>query len=103
MIELLVVALLQATDPETAPPAAAPTETVTESPTAAPETSENVQVVGDEQRATRCDRRVQAGSRVRQRQVTCTTAEGRDAAAERARELSQSGGAAGAAGEIGRD
>ena len=105
MIELLIVALLQATDPHAAPATTAPTETVPESsaPTVAPETSENVQVLGEQQPDVRCQRRVQAGSRVRQRQVTCTTAESRDAAAETARELSQSGGAAGAAGELGRD
>ena len=104
MIELLLVALLQATEPQTAPATTAPTETVTESPapTVAPETSENVQVVGEEQSAVQCERRVQAGSRLRQRRVTCTTADTRDAAAETAREISRSGGAAGQSGELGR-
>lgn len=102
MIELLVVALLQATDPQPAPPTTEPTEAVTESPTVAPETSENVQVVGEEESATRCERRVQAGSRIRQRRVTCTTEDSRTTAAETAREMSQAGGAGGQAGEMGR-
>ena len=105
MIEFLVIALLQASDPQTAPATTAPTETAPESSpsTVAPETSENVQVVGDEEQSgVQCERRVQAGSRLRQRRVTCTTTESRGNAAETAREMSQSGGAAGASGELGR-
>jgi hypothetical protein len=103
MIELLVVALLQATDPQTAPSSAPPAETTTEAP--APEATESIEVTGEPERpGRRCEQVAPTGSRVRSRRTTtCTTQDSRDSTAETARRIANSGGAAGQSGEaIGR-
>jgi len=100
MLELIVVALLQATEPQTDPANPAQSEApVAQAPA---ETSPDVEVTAEQPAETRrCEEAPPTGSRVRTRRVTCTTQDSRDAAAETARAISRSGGAAGQAGEVG--